>query len=351
MLDRIETPRLTLRPFQDGDAAQAFAWFGEREAMRYSPNGPDRTPARTRVRLQVYQDHQRRHGFSKWLITERASGRPIGDAGLLHLPQAGEIELGYRLARPWWGQGLATEAAQGWVRHGLEVLGIPRLIAFAHPDNAASIRVLEKVDFSFRRMDWMAGMHAAVYERVHPRRYRPPTSEVMETPRLLLREMGMGDLDFLVELLAHPEVMRYYPACCTREESEDWLRRQQHRYARDGFGFWLVLDKESGQPVGQVGLMTDPLDGSSDVGLGYMLHRPFWGRGFATEAASASCDYLFRRAGHPGNLVCLVRPENEPSRAVACRLGLTLQRRTLYAGFTHEVFVLSRERSARRSPG
>ena len=79
---------------------------------------------------------------------------------------------------------------------------------------------------------------------------------VLETPRLLLRELGVEDLDFIAELLGDPLVMRYWPRPYTREEAAEWIRRQQQRYARDGHGYWLAVEKASGQPVGQVGLLT-----------------------------------------------------------------------------------------------
>lgn len=344
----LETRRLLLRPFGEADAAAAFQWFGDREAMRYSPNGPDRSVARTQARLQVYRGHQRIHGFSRWILLDRDSGRAIGDAGLLHLTGTGEIELRYRLAPHWWNRGLATEAAQAWLRHGLEVLGIPRIIARAHPGHAASLRVLEKLEFVLQRNHEMADAHARVYSLANPRRCRPPAAAVLDTSRLHLREMGTGDLDFMASLLAHPEVMRYYPACCTREESEDWLRRQQERYARYGFGFWLAIEKATGRPVGQAGILMQDVEGRQEICLGYMLDRGFWGLGLATEAAAASCDYVFDTLGE-AELLCLVRPENQPSQAVARRLGMALRGRTQYIGFPHLVFALGRDQHRHRT--
>jgi len=346
MPEFLETQRLLMRPFQDGDATAAFEWLGHRETMRYSPNGPDRSVARTGVRLRRYQDHQRQHGFSRWMVLDRESGCPIGDAGLMHLPGTGEIELGYRMTPAWWNRGLATEAGEAWLRHGRQALALPRIIAMAHAENGASQRVLQRLGFSFQRMDELMGTRARVYSLCNARHYRPPTAAVLDTPRLHLREMGMGDLDFLAVLLAHPEVMRYYPACCSREESENWLRRQQHRYARNGFGFWLVLEKATGRPVGQAGLILQEVEGKSEVGVGYMLHRPFWGRGLATEAAAAGRDHAFDTLGC-SKLLCLVRPENDPSQAVARRLGMTERGRTEYAGFEHLIFALDRVATSR----
>ena len=131
--------------------------------MQYVPNGADPTLEHARQRVAGYQQHQSLHGFSKWLVLERRSGRPIGDAGLLVLEQEGWIDLGLRLARDWWGQGLATEAASAWVRSAFKDLGIAALGAFSHPDNRASIRVLEKPGFKPLRPDVVMGMTAITF--------------------------------------------------------------------------------------------------------------------------------------------------------------------------------------------
>jgi ribosomal-protein-alanine N-acetyltransferase len=147
----LETPRLALRPFREDDAEAAFGWFGDPAVMRFVPGAADASVGATRARLGAYQTHQARHGFSKWMIFERASGLPVGDSGLLLLDArgdmnaAGEVDLGFRLARPFWGRGYATEVASAWVRLAFGELRLPRLTAFCHPDNAASLRVLRKL--------------------------------------------------------------------------------------------------------------------------------------------------------------------------------------------------------------
>lgn len=87
---------------------------------------------------------QQEHGFSRWLI-DRVANEPIGDAGLLLMPDGKEVELGYRFAKPWWGQGRATEVAAAWVDHAFGPLNLPASAAFAEPENHASIRVMQKI--------------------------------------------------------------------------------------------------------------------------------------------------------------------------------------------------------------
>ena len=165
---------------------------------------------------------------------------------------------------------------------------------------------------------------------------------MLVTPRLLLREMSLADLDFLALLLGDPEVMRYWPAPLTRAEAAAWIGRQQERYARDGHGYWLALDRASGEPVGQAGLMNCEVDGVTEPGLGYIIHRPFWRRGLAVEAAAACRDWAFTAAGK-SRVIALIRPENEPSLGVARRLGLRPEKRTIYAGLVHVVYTGGRE--------
>jgi RimJ/RimL family protein N-acetyltransferase len=167
-------------------------------------------------------------------------------------------------------------------------------------------------------------------------------STIIETPRLVLREMSLDDLDFVAEMLADPEVMRFYPKCYSRAEAATWIERQLHRYARHGHGLWLALEKSSGRPVGQVGLLIQRVDGVEEKEVAYLIHRPFQRKGFATEAALACRDHAFTVLGR-SRVIALIRPENEPSRKVAWKLGMKPGEHTAdHGGFKHEIFSISR---------
>jgi RimJ/RimL family protein N-acetyltransferase len=165
-------------------------------------------------------------------------------------------------------------------------------------------------------------------------------STIFETPRLSLRTMTLDDLDFVAGMLADPEVMRFYPRCYSREESEAWIGRQLERYARHGCGFWLVNEKASGQPVGQVGLVIQNVEGVSEPEVAYMIDRPFWRRGFASEAAAGTRDQAFGRGF--ARVVSLIRPENEPSQGVARKIGMEPEPRiVLHGNLPHLVFSVA----------
>ena len=161
---------------------------------------------------------------------------------------------------------------------------------------------------------------------------------VLETARLILREMSLADLDFVAGMLAHPEVMRFWPKCYDRDAAADWVRRQQARYVKDGVGYWLVLERATGRPVGQAGLLVLQVDGSEEIGLGYIIHRSFWRKGFAVEAAAGCLDYAVTKLKRT-RMVALVRPENLPSQALARKLGMDVEKRTHHADYEHLVFV------------
>ena len=163
---------------------------------------------------------------------------------------------------------------------------------------------------------------------------------IIETTRLRLREMEAADLDFIAAMLADADVMRHYPATYNRSEAQGWMDRQRKRYAEHGHGLWLAIDR-AGQPVGQIGLLLQEVEGKLEPEIGYLLHKPFWHQGLATEAGLGVRRYAF---GSPNRsrVISLIRPANTPSQAVARRLGMTLQKEVTVWDRPHLVFSVSR---------
>ena len=164
---------------------------------------------------------------------------------------------------------------------------------------------------------------------------------VLETRRLVFREMSVEDRGFVGSMLSDPEVMRHYSDEVVRAGADPWIERQLGRYRRDGHGLWLVLDRVSGEPVGQVGLCMQDVNGVFEPEVGYLIHRPFWRRGLATEAARAVRDHAFGRLDKP-RVVSLIRPANVPSQGVAKKLGMTERGRAVHRGLEHLVYRVSR---------
>jgi RimJ/RimL family protein N-acetyltransferase len=167
--------------------------------------------------------------------------------------------------------------------------------------------------------------------------------QILETVRLNVRELETGDLPFVAEMLTDSLTMRFWPRPYTKEEAAEWIERHRARYHSEGCGYWL-LSLKNGTPIGQVGVLTQAIelppslvDHRPIYGLGYILHHPFWGQGYATEAAKACLAWAFEEF-NPPHVIALVRPENHPSIAVAKRIGMVDSGTVFYSGFDHKVF-------------
>jgi len=158
----LESPRLRMRPFVPADADAVFRYRSHAEVMRYIPSGADETIEDTQKVLDGYREHQEKYGFSKWAVVLQETGELIGDSGLLLLEDGPDFELGYRLAREYWGKGLATECGGAWLEAAFSSFGLERVVAFAHPDNAAPIRVMTKLGMRFERHARFYGMDSVL---------------------------------------------------------------------------------------------------------------------------------------------------------------------------------------------
>jgi len=143
----LETSRLLLRPVLPSNAETFFAFLGDPDAMRYTHCHTSLRECRRR--LAAFEWQRRKRGYAPWAIIARVDGRLVGWGGIYldpFEPRWGP-ELGYSFHPAAWGQGFATELARASLEWADRVLGLPEVSVFAHPDNAASRRVLDKVGF------------------------------------------------------------------------------------------------------------------------------------------------------------------------------------------------------------
>jgi RimJ/RimL family protein N-acetyltransferase len=124
----------------DGFAA---AW-GDPEVTRYLPGGRPRTREQVAGSLPGIIAHWQERGYGFWSLIFAGEGRWIGYCGLRYIPEVAETELAYGLLRAWWGQGLTTEAAHASLRYGFERCRLERIVAYAVPANAASVKVMQR---------------------------------------------------------------------------------------------------------------------------------------------------------------------------------------------------------------
>ena len=151
MPPRIETLRLFLRPFTPADLDEAYDVFeGHPDVWKYDP-GHQRTREQRAAITMKYASSNLVDGEGNLAITLKENGILIGYAGLqlYILPTepiaTPEVELFYKLGRPWWGQGYAKEACDALIKYSFEELHLGRIVTVVTKDNEPSIRLLKKV--------------------------------------------------------------------------------------------------------------------------------------------------------------------------------------------------------------
>lgn len=149
----LETPRLRLRRLIPEDLDALWALYRDPEVTRFIPDAP-RTRDAAREELEWFQHgHPRRPELGLWATIHKESGQFIGRCGLLPWTIDGqaEVEVAYALAKVYWGQGLATEAARAIAQYAFERLGLTRLICLVDQENAASSGVARRIGMTFEK--------------------------------------------------------------------------------------------------------------------------------------------------------------------------------------------------------
>lgn len=146
----------------------------------------------------------------------------------------------------------------------------------------------------------------------------------------------MDDAYALESVFSDPEVMRFSDGIQTAPWVHAWLQhRLEHDYPVRGYGPYSIVDKRSRQVMGYCGLFDfADLGGRAEVEIGYRLAQRYWGKGYATEAARAVCDYGFQTLGL-SRLVAMIDPANLTSVRVAEKLGMRYEKEVMLAGYTH----------------
>ncbi|MEU1790030.1 GNAT family N-acetyltransferase [Streptomyces sparsogenes] len=145
----------------------------------------------------------------------------------------------------------------------------------------------------------------------------------LRTDRLVLREWRESDLAPWAALNADPEVREHFPGVLTREQSDASVACFQADLERRGWGWWAVEVRATGEFIGFTGL--DPVDEDmpfTGVEVGWRLARPYWGHGYATEAALAAVDHGFEALRLP-EILAVTTATNLRSQAVMRRIGMT----------------------------
>ena len=166
----LETERLILDTWQMSDWTAFRPIPTDPEVMRYITGGVPWADDR----IRTFVDHQVKlyaeRGFCRWKLLVKGTGELIGFCGVGFWRDEPDPEIGWWLARRHWGRGLATEAAQAALRDAFDRVRLERIISIARPENAASIRIMEKLGLKLECEFEDDGVRLVRYSMVRSRR-------------------------------------------------------------------------------------------------------------------------------------------------------------------------------------
>ncbi|KFM99368.1 acetyltransferase family protein [Bacillus clarus] len=166
---------------------------------------------------------------------------------------------------------------------------------------------------------------------------------MFHTDRLQFRKYTINDLEFYASLWGNDKVMRYigngtlktYMQC--KKSLEEWVLPNY----KNGLGLFLMIEKDTGIPIGHAGLVRQQVDGKEEIEIGYWLLPEHWGKGYAKEAAAAFRDYGFQ-ALRIKKLISLINPNHPASIFVARKTGLSYEKTASFHGKDILVYSITR---------
>lgn len=150
------------------------------------------------------------------------------------------------------------------------------------------------------------------------------------TEHLRIRHFRESDFDAMAQLLADPEVMKFsLDGPCSIERTQKYMTYIFNMYRDHGLGLWAVEHKNDDRFIAYCGHFIHTIDQQREIELGYRFARPYWGKGLATEAGKAVCDYAFNQL-KLNRLISIIQAENIASIRVAEKCGLTYEKDSVF---------------------
>lgn len=144
---------------------------------------------------------------------------------------------------------------------------------------------------------------------------------MIESERLVFRKIDDDDFEIIAEIMRDEGVKKVWECDFSDGDVREWIEKRKKGYESSGMDYLLAVCKDSGEIVGQIGLLKETINGEKVWGIGYILLSKYCGNGYASEGAKAMADYAFETL-KADKVVCDIRPMNQPSIAVAKRIGM-----------------------------
>lgn len=160
----IETERLILRTLTEQDLDAVVKLNSDPEVVKYITGGVPMPKEQTEARFNFYIEHQKKHGFAIWALINKEDSLFIGLCGLQFLENTENVEVGYRLAKAFWGKGIATEAARACIDYGFKKLNLAEIVAVIDAENIASHQVIQKIGLGFEKTAYFYNKDLSYYK-------------------------------------------------------------------------------------------------------------------------------------------------------------------------------------------
>lgn len=311
----LQTPRVTIRQFEPDEESIFVDLYNDDEVTAHLTS---RSVEERRQRFKELLEDPADSGLGRWGVFDRRDGDFIGTCKLMpNDTDVAKIELGYVLARKYWGKGLATELTKALVEYGFKNKGLWDICACVNPGNAASQNVLLKSGFIKDGSVFWHGRELpffSIKNNLHP-------TVIAQTPRLVIREYTPALEDEYISLFDDELVTRHLPQR-TREQHTQIFRDTFPLYATSKiFGRWGIFMAETDEFVGMC-LLRPYEEDKTRIEIGYAMPQKTWGKGLGSELTKVLVDYAFANSDAK-EVVGITTLENVASQKVLQKAGLT----------------------------
>ncbi|WP_078592408.1 GNAT family N-acetyltransferase [Evansella clarkii] len=145
--------------------------------------------------------------------------------------------------------------------------------------------------------------------------------KIIETERLYLRELVIGDTRELCKVLSDPESMQYYPEPFNQKKVENWIQWNIDNYKKYNHGLWAVILKDGEKLIGDCGITMQEIENELVPEIGFHIIKNYWNKGYASEAANACKNYAFEVLNY-SKIFSYTTLKNIPSQKVAEKIGM-----------------------------
>jgi RimJ/RimL family protein N-acetyltransferase len=161
----LESKRLRLRPITIDDMDLLVDLDSDPEVMRFITDGKPSTKAHYEKAIPALINYMKSNpGLGLWIAYLKDTNAFIGWYILKHLPDNGEVEVGFRIKKEFWGNGYSTEAGKTLLQHGFETLGLKKIAAIVRPDNFVSQAVIKKIGLQEKGKGTWYGIECLYFE-------------------------------------------------------------------------------------------------------------------------------------------------------------------------------------------